>query len=121
MQKKIIYIFIFFLYSCTNGPCGCNNPCPTDPNKPVDRNITIINKTGHDNLKVYFVHNSTISACSDLIPLVVVNKDQTFSYHVPPGETHAIYFGAPGDLFCSDYAHILVKGIYSQSNQISIR
>lgn len=121
--SQVFYLILLFLFMSCNGPCGCFGNCPDPPdtsNNPTDRHITITNKTGHDNLKIYFIHKAALDSCSQLTFLTTVNKNGTFTYHVPPGETHAIYFGAPGDLFCTDYDSKIVKGIQGQPIKITL-
>lgn len=122
-KNRLFYLILVFLFfSCGDCP-GCFNNCPDTPdtsNNPVDRHITVTNKTGHDNLKIYFIHKAALDSCSQLTFLTTVNNNGTFTYHVPPGEIHAIYFGAPGDLFCTDYDSKIVKGIVGQPIKITL-
>jgi hypothetical protein len=114
---------MLFFASCGDCP-GCFNNCTDPPDtsqNATSREIFITNQTGRDNLSVYFVSGDILNSCSELKFVQKLNNKDHFVYHIKAGESHLLYYGAPPDVFCSDYESILVKGIEGQPAEIFLK
>jgi hypothetical protein len=111
MLHRIILIFFSFIFFLALTGCNLFNNDNTKEKEyvPVDRDYILINTTPHDNLKLYLSLNQNDS-CTSLTQISIINKGQTFPFHVSKSQTVWIYYCTQTDNFCSGCRKKELKG-----------
>lgn len=105
-RSNFIILICILLASCN---LFNNDNTKTKEYVPADRDYILINKTPHDNLKLYLSKQENDS-CAALTQIAIVNKEQTFPIHVSKSETVWIYYCTQTDEFCKGCRKKELKG-----------